>query len=248
MYSPERQSDPLGPDVGFNTTRWSVVVAAGQGHSPDSREALEKLCKTYWYPLYSFVRRRGHTVEEAEDLTQAFFERFLEKSYLNSVEAEKGRFRSFLLVCMKHFLANERERAQTQRRGGKFTLISFDAQDAEDRYAMEPKDHRTPEAAFERRWAETLLATALLRVRDECDAGKHDRFEQLKMFLVQENGAGSYAELSARMGLTEVALRSIVHRLRKRYGELVRAEIADTVTDGRSVDEEMRYLFEILGN
>lgn len=231
----------------FRTTHWSIVLQAGANESPEQHSALERLCQAYWYPLYSFVRRRARDVHEAQDLTQAFFERFLEKNYLAHLSADRGKFRSFLLVALQHFLANEWDRARAGKRGGRAPVISLDAQDAEERFRFEPPDELTPEKAYERRWVETVLEQVLSRLRDECnEAGHEDRFEKLKIFLVEDKGAISFAEMAAQLGLTEPAVKGLVRRMRQRYRELFREEIANTVADPAEVDGEIRHLIEVL--
>src|SRR5687767_8359858 len=171
----------------FRTTHWSMVLHAGLEDSPRRDTALERLCRTYWYPIYYFIRRRGHDSHQAQDLTQGFFERFLQKNYLADVSAEKGRFRTFLLSCVQHFLANEHDRSQALKRGGGVTPLSLDERDDEGRFQFEPRDELTPEKAFERRWVEAVLESVLTRLRDECnEAGHEDRFERLKAYLVED--------------------------------------------------------------
>jgi RNA polymerase sigma-70 factor (ECF subfamily) len=231
----------------FRTTHWSVVLKAA-GESEEQSSALERLCRTYWYPLYSFIRRRGHNAHEAQDLTQGFFERFLEKNYLADVSADKGRFRTFLLSSLQHFLANEWDRSQAQKRGGGYKLVSLDETEADERFQFEPRDEVTPELAFERQWVHALIETALSRLRSECnDAGHEGRFEQFKVFLVEDKGAVSFSEMAAQLGMTEAAVKGIVRRMRQRYRELFREEIANTVGDPAEVDAEIRHLVTILG-
>ena len=231
----------------FRTTHWSVVLQAGTSDSPEQFSALERLCRAYWYPLYSFVRRRGHDAHEAQDLTQAFFERFLEKKYLADVSAAKGKIRSFLLAALQHFLANEWDRARAQKRGGGATLLSLNEGEAEERFHFEPPDQLTPEKAFERRWVETVLEQVLSRLRDECnEAGHEDRFEALKVYLLDEKGAVSFAEMARRLQMTEPAVKGLVRRMRQRYREIFREEIANTVADPKEVDEEIQHLIAVL--
>ena len=237
-------SEEPTPSPIFATMHLSVVLASGDSAIPGGREALEKLCRTYWYPLYAYVRRRGHNAHEAQDLTQEFFARFLESHALRDVSREKGRFRSFLLAAMNHFLANEWKRGQTLKRGGAVSIISLDEAAAEERYQLEPATDLTPERIYERRWALTLLDQVLARLREEyVSAGKGTLFEQLKIFLSDAKGAMSYAEAVARTGLSEAAARQAVHRMRQRYRELMRAEIAHTVSSPKEIDEEVRHLF-----
>lgn len=236
---------PPPSDPRFLTTRWSLVVAAQQRAAPTSREALADLSRLYWYPLYAYIRRRGHDAADAEDLTQAFFARLLEKDTLASVAPAKGRFRSFLLAACQHFLSNERERANALKRGGG-RVVSLDLADADGRYRREPDHDQTPERLFERRWALELLAQSVQHLRDEYAAkGKERLFEALKGQLTGE-GVASYAALAAELGKTESAIKTAVSRLRKRYGELLREQIAETVTSAEQIDEEIHALFQAL--
>jgi RNA polymerase sigma-70 factor (ECF subfamily) len=236
-----------GPSPGvFATTHWSVVLAACSSTIPGAREALEKLCSGYWYPLYAYVQRRGYDTHEAQDLTQEFFTCFLASDALGTVNQEKGRFRSFLLAAMNHFLTNEWKRSQTLKRGAGITLLSFDKATAEESYRLEPTTELTPEKLYERRWTLTLLDHVLGRLREEyVIAGKGELFEQLRTFLSDAKGALSYADAAARTGLSEAAARQVVHRLRKRYRELIRAEIAQTVREPQEIDDEIRHLFQV---
>ena len=237
--------DPVAPIAhGFHTTRWSIVVSA-KGDSCGAHESLAKLCEAYWYPLYAFVRRQGMSEHDAQDLTQEFFARLLEKGWLGGVERERGKFRSWLLASMKHFLANEWDRANRLKRGGGQTVLSLDAQTAEARYALEPADPMTADRIFERRWALTLLEQVLVRLRKEfVAAGREKLFEELKAALA--GGKVDYAEIAARLNLNEGAVRVAVHRLRLRYRDLVRAEIAETVATEDEVDAEVQHLFAAL--
>jgi len=231
----------------FATTHWSVVLAAQAAHTPHAADALEKLCRTYWYPLYAYVRREGSSAADAQDLTQEFFARLLAKNYLAQVERQKGKFRSFLLAALRHFLADQRGRARAVKRGGAADCISLDAQTAEERYRLEPVDRMDAEKIYERRWALTLLEQVLRQLEAEFAAtGKRQLFEQLKVFLLEEKGVGSYAESAARLEMTEGALRVAVHRLRQRYGELFRDEIAHTVARPDEIEEEVRHLLRVL--
>lgn len=231
----------------FATTHWSVVLAAGQSQSPRFAEALEKLCRTYWYPTYAYVRRRGYDVHEAQDLTQEFFARLLEKNYLRTVDRAKGKFRSFLLASLNHFLANEWDRATAQKRGGGQKLISLDDETAEQRYGLEPASHLSPEKTFEQGWALTLLDKALRRLADEfVAAGKGEQFKVLKLFLQKETGAGDYREVATQLEMSTSAVAMAVSRLRQRYRELVVDEIAQTVSSPDEIEDEMRYLFEAI--
>ena len=220
------------------------MIAAGRGGSGDAEAALEELCRTYWYPLYVFVRRQTATREDAEDLTQAFFARFLEKNYLENLNSQKGRFRAFLLASLKHFLANEWDRAHRQKRGGGIAALSLDWQDADARYQIDPADSLTPDVLYDRAWAVTLLERVLGRLRDENAKGdKAKLFDQLKAFLMVGSNAIPYAEVAKQSNLNEGAVRVAVHRLRRRYRELLREEIGQTLSDTAQIEEEMRTLF-----
>jgi RNA polymerase sigma-70 factor (ECF subfamily) len=231
----------------FASTHWSVVLLAKQKVSPEADTALATLCETYWYPLYAFVRRQGHNVHEAQDLTQEFFSRFLAKSYLNQVDAAKGKFRSFLLASMKHFLANEWDRAKASKRGGGRKLVSLDDTSAEERYVLEPADDMTPEKLYHRRWALTLLSQTLTRLRQEFEAaGKATLFDALKGCLTGEMSVRPYAEIGQQHGLSEGAIKIAVHRMRQRYGDLLRLEVAGTVATQSDVEEELRHLLSAM--
>ena len=228
----------------FATTQWMVVLAAGQVHTPQSDQALEELCRSYWFPLYAYVRRRGHNKEDAEDLTQSFFARFLERNNLAGLASERGRFRAFLLASLKHFLANEWDRAQAQQRGGGVAHLSLDWQTADTKFQVAATNEPSPDRAFDREWALALLAKVIQRLQQECDAeGKGKLFEQLKVFLMAGGGAAAQAEVAKSLGLEEGAVRVAIHRLRKRYRGLLRDEIAQTLTDESQVEAEMQALF-----
>jgi RNA polymerase sigma-70 factor (ECF subfamily) len=232
----------------FTTTHWSVVLASAQGDSPQSAAALEELCRAYWYPLYAFVRRQGHSPPDAEDLLQAFFARFLEKRCLNDVDRSKGRFRSFLLAALKHFLANEWDKARAVKRGGQAQFVSLDDGDAETRYWEEPAEAMTPEKLYEQRWVCVLLERVMQRLEhDSDDAGKGQFFEALKPFLIGESHSVGYAELAAQFDVSEAALKMKIQRLRHRYQRLLREEIAHTVATPEEVEDEIRYLFRVVG-
>jgi RNA polymerase sigma-70 factor (ECF subfamily) len=242
--SHESNGNQLLIDRDFAKTRWSLVAAAGQGQSPESKEALATLCRLYWYPLYAYARRRLPTVEDAQDLTQAFFVQLLEKAFLQDADPQRGRFRSFLLTAFKNFLCKERDKANAKKRGGGQHLVPLDFQAGERSYHLEPADHVTPEAIYERRWALTLLEKALTRLRDEfTDAGKGRLFEGLKESLTGEAPSRRYAQVAEDLGISEPAVKVAVYRLRRRYQELLRAEIAQTVDRPEDVDEELRDLF-----
>jgi RNA polymerase sigma-70 factor (ECF subfamily) len=226
-----------------------VVLAAGDPASPQAHEALATLCQTYWYPLYSYVRRQGHDPDHAQDLTQEFFARLLEKDFLGQIDRERGRFRSFLLAACKHFLANERDRARAQKRGGGRQPLSLDLRTAEDRYRLEPAHTATPDRLFERRWAITLLTEVLNQLRTEfAGTDRGPWFDRLKAFLTGEKAETSYQQTAAELGMTVGAVKVAVHRLRRRYRELLREEIARTMNAQDDVDEEIRHLFTALGS
>jgi RNA polymerase sigma factor (sigma-70 family) len=245
---PNRDDAPATA-MGFHTTHWTLVLAAREKDDTVAREALATLCATYWYPLYAFIRRQGSTPHEAEDLTQEFFFRFLERNALERVQPADGKFRSFLLVCLKNFLANERERAQAQRRGGGRPLIPLDGADAETRYALERADHRTPDAEYERRWALAMLEQTMKNLKREyVNGGKADMFEELKGFLPGCQGNVTRSELAIRRGVSVGAIDVAVHRLRQRFGALLREQVAQTVSSEAEVEEEIRHLISVLGN
>lgn len=234
----------------FLTTHWSAVVLAGRREAMGSMEALEWLCRAYWQPVYTFIRRRGHDIEPARDLTQAFFLKLLDKGYLADADRTRGRFRTFLLTAVTRFLANEYDRGTALKRGGGHCIVSLELleQEEEAGVAWDPADRRTPESAYDERWAETLLSRVLDRLREEFDgAGRTGRFEVLKEFLTDDRGSMSYAEAASRLGVTESAVKSGIYRLRQRYGELVREEIAQTVAKPEEIEPEVRYLLEVLG-
>ncbi len=239
---------PSAPrDGSFATTHWSMVLRAGDQRLPESASALEKLCGGYWYPLYAFVRRQGHSVHAAQDLTQEFFSRLLETNSLASVHPDKGRFRTFLIASLKHFLINEWKRSRRQKRGGGQIHFSLDEEIAEGRYQNEPVENLTPEKAFERRWAETLLQCVLDRLRDEWerkDTARH--FEDMKPFLLDGKGSARMADVAARLGVTGASLKWAVSKLRQRYREIFREEIAHTVSCKEDIDDEIRHLFSVL--
>lgn len=235
----------IGPEGSqwFATTHWSVVLAAKGSNTTDATEALEKLCRAYWYPLYAYVRRQGENPQDAQDLTQGFFTRLLEKDYLAQVDRAKGKFRSFLLAALKHFLADERDKARAQKRGGGRPLISLDAQEAEERYRLEPAHDLTPEKLFERRWALSLLFAVFDRLaQDYAEAGKAELFQVIQAFLTPNDGQADYASAARRLNMKEGAVRMAVHRMRRRYGILFRQEVAHTVSTEDEIDDEMNQL------
>ncbi len=231
----------------FATTRWSVVLAAGKSNSAEARDALTVLCETYWYPLYAYVRRQGYDSASAQDLTQGFFARLLEKEDLRNVSRERGRFRSFLLASLKHYLINEWDRARAEKRGGGRRHLSLDFDAAESRYRLEPADPNTPEAIYARQWALTLLDRVFEVLRQEAeDAGKASQFQHVRDFLTGAEPSGSYKQSAELLGMTEGAVKTAVHRLRRRFKERLRGEIAQTVSTEEDVDDEIRHLFEVL--
>ncbi|HKW29764.1 MAG TPA: RNA polymerase sigma factor [Verrucomicrobiae bacterium] len=244
MTSEHTNQSTSAPGDVFATTHWTVVLAAGNRSTPQSDSALEQLCQSYWFPLYAYVRRRGHTKEDAEDLTQAFFARFLAKNYLDGLSAERGRFRAFLLASLKHFLANEWDKSQRQKRGGGTTHLSLDWQTADTQFQVAVAGEPGPDRAFDREWAVALLARVIRRLQAECAADRKAKlFEQLKIFLTAGKGELSHAEAAKSLDMDETAVRVAVHRLRKRYRQLLRDEIARTLADAADVDEELRALF-----
>ena len=231
----------------FATTHWSVVVAAGQSGSEQAQGALEMLCRAYWYPIYVYVRRKGHWPDDAQDLTQEFFAQLISKEHLRLADRNKGKFRTFLLATLDFFLAREWSRAHRQKRGGDFIFVSLDETGPEERYAREPADNDTPERKFERQWALTVLKQTMTALEQECVAnGKGTIFHAVKNLLSGEREAGAYAAVSQNLQMAEGAVRVAVHRLRQRYGELLRAEIGQTVGGPEEVEEEMKYLLRAL--
>jgi RNA polymerase sigma factor (sigma-70 family) len=231
----------------FLTTRWTMVVAASRDSAPGSREALSQLCERYWQPLYSYARRQGYSVEQAQDLTQAFFARFLEKRDVQDADPGRGKFRSFLLSSFKHFLANEYDRERAKKRGGDQVMIALEVDAAEARYAAEPADELTPEMLFERQWALALIDRVMTTLRaDLARSGKEATFDQLKGLLMGEKEEGGYAHIARALGTTEGALKVTVHRLRRKFQNALRAEITATVSDDSEIDEEIRYLIGVL--
>jgi RNA polymerase sigma-70 factor (ECF subfamily) len=230
----------------FATTHWSVVLAAGRDSTPCAQEALEQLGRVYWYPLYAFLRWQGHGVEDAQDLVQGFFLHLLRGDILRVAEPGRGRFRSFLLGTLKHFVSDEKGKATAQKRGGDQQFISWDLAHAERLFRQEPADPSSPDRLFERRWAMTLLEQALARLRAECVAdGRSDLFEQLQAFVTGEKGPMSYAEAAANLGLSLSALKSAIFRLRRRYHELVWEEVGHTVADPGDVEDELRHMLAV---
>jgi RNA polymerase sigma-70 factor (ECF subfamily) len=231
----------------FATTRWSLVLAAGGPETPGSHDALATLCRLYWYPLYAYIRRQGHQHDRAEDLVQAFFVKLLEKQSLQHARAERGRFRSFLLVSFKHFVANEYERERAAKRGDARGTVSLDVSSGESRYALEPRDEVTPELLFERQWALALVDRVHVRLRSiSVRAGKGALFEHLKDCITADQPDLPYRDVAVRLGMTEGAVRVAAHRLRRRFRDLLRDEIRQTVDDDSGMDEEMDFLLSTL--
>ena len=231
-------------DRHFQTTHWSIVLAAGRNSSPNSSEALASLCQTYWYPLYAYARRRVNDAHEAQDLTQGFFAQLLEKNYIAAAEPERGKFRAFLLTSFKNFLANEWDKARALKRGGGKAPIPLDFESGESRFSLEPTDDLTPDRLYEKQWALTLLTHVLGQLREESvRAGKEQQFEHLKEFITGPALPGGYTEAAGRLDMTEGAAKVAAHRLRRRYRDLLRAEISQTVYDPSEVDDEIRSLF-----
>jgi RNA polymerase sigma-70 factor (ECF subfamily) len=229
----------------FPTTRWTTVIAAGGRQQKESRSALVSLCENYWYPLYAYLRRRGYPADEAQDLTQEFFIRVLEGRYLDRADPEKGRFRSFLLVSLKFFVADEEDRSRARKRGGGM-IESLELSSGEERYQREPAHGETPQRIFERRWALSMLERVVERLRTEFILhGRPEHFDRLKVFLLGQSDA-PYSALAREMNTSEGALKVAIHRLRKRYRELFRQEIADTVADPSEVESELRFLAAVL--
>jgi RNA polymerase sigma factor (sigma-70 family) len=251
-YTPSKDSS-AGSNISpprrpvFVTTRWSVVLRAGRNDTTRARDALARLCQSYWFPLYSYVRRRGYSAHDAEDLTQDFFARLLERQSLARADPGRGRFRSFILTAMNHFLATEWQKTQTQKRGGRCEVLSLDLAGAEQRYGLEPADQSSPDKAFDKQWALALLDEVVNRLEAEYrQEGRAGLFSSLKQTLTGTRETQPYAVLATRLGLSEGAVKAAVHRLRRRYRELLQSEIADTVAAPGEVNEELRHLFQAL--
>jgi RNA polymerase sigma-70 factor (ECF subfamily) len=245
----KQPDDTSRPQLGavFATTHWSVVLAAGQGDSTCAHDALSYLCQIYWYPLYAYARRCGHSPHDAQDLTQEFFARLLEGNWVAKADQQRGRFRSFLLTAMKRFMINEWKKAHVQKRGGNQTVLSLNDDTAEHRYQLEPIEKRTPESLFERGWALSLLNSVLLKLEQEYShEGKTEWMETMRPALTAERDDIRYAEIATKLDITETAARVAVHRLRKHYRHLIRSEVAHTVASPDEVDEEMHHLFQVL--
>ncbi len=244
----QNQEEVSARGQGFATTHWSVVLAAGHTSIPGAGDALEKLCRSYWHPLYGYLRRLGHSQHDAQDLTQEFLARVLERKLLRVADPVRGRFRSFLLGTLKHFLSDERKKARAQKRGSGHQPLSLDVELAEQQHNLEPATDRTPETLFDRRWALTVMERTVARLREEYVAADRGKlFDELKPFQPGEEAVQSYAEVAARLGLSESAVKSAIWRLRQRHRDLLREEIAHTVAAPAEVDEEIRYLLSVLG-
>jgi RNA polymerase sigma factor (sigma-70 family) len=236
---------PAGPV--FKDTRWSVVLTAKDLSAPNCEQAMATLCEQYSYPVYAFIRRKGHSPHDAEDLAQGFFHRLISKDFLRTVDREKGRFRTFLLTAVQRFLCNEWEKSQAQKRGGGAVFVTWDADAAEERYCQEPSHDLTPEKLFDRRWALTLLEKAMYSLRKEYQlADKLAFFDAMQPYLLGEQKHDGYSALADEFGMTEGSLRVAVHRLRQRYGMLLRQQIEETVADAADVDDELKQLFAVL--
>ena len=232
----------------FRSTHWSVVLAAGDSQSKETATALEKLCRTYWYPLYAFVRRQGWNEHDSQDLTQAFFAYLLEKKGFARASPEKGKFRSFLLASLSNFLNNERDKRQRLKRGGGIEIVPLDVEQGEARYRAEPAVEDTPERIFERQWAQTVIEQAAARLQGEFAAAQQaDRFTVLKDFLMGDSQTLSYSDAATQLGMSVSAVTSAIHRLRERFREVFRDEIANTLENPENTDEEIRYLLTVLG-
>lgn len=237
----------VSQDPVFASTHWSVVLRAGRSDSPEGLAALSELCRTYWYPLYGYARRQGCDVHQAQDLTQDFFGKLIEKNYLNVADRRRGKFRWFLLTAFKCFLANEWDRTQALKRGGGKQIVSFDAMTAEERYLHEPQDRLSADQLYDRRWAADLLAGARARLRAEyAETDRALRFQHLEAYLPGGQPSLSQAEVGAALGLTEGTVKQEVFRLRRRFGELLREAVAQTVAHPDEVDEEIQYLIDVM--
>jgi RNA polymerase sigma factor (sigma-70 family) len=231
----------------FVTTHWSIVLAAGRSDTTRSRDALARLCQTYWYPLYAYVRRRGYSAHDAQDLTQSFFAHMLEKQSIIAADPERGRFRSFILTAMNNFLAQEWQKSRAQKRGGGSEVFSLDLAQAEQRYDLEPATSETPDKDFDKKWALALLESVMAQLEaDYKQENKTDLFNALKQTLTGSRESQPYAELAKQLDMSEAAIKVAVHRLRKRYRELLQSEIANTVSSPQDIKEEMRQLFAAL--
>jgi RNA polymerase sigma-70 factor (ECF subfamily) len=230
----------------FHTTHWSVILAAREGEAPQANAALERLCRSYWYPLYGFIRRRGMGVEDAQDLTQEFFSRMLQRDFLRNVAKEKGRFRTFLLASLKNFLTSEWRRGQSAKRGGGQLIVSWDELHAEERYGNEPTDELMPDRFFDQRWAMAVMEEAMATLSAEQTAGKAAQFASLKPYLSTEASKAEYETVAATLGMTPGAVSVAVHRLRRRFSEVVRSVVSHTVASPDQVEQEVQFLAQAL--
>src|SRR5687767_6683655 len=236
------------PPTRFETTQWSLVLAAGHGGEATAERALAHLCAVYWYPVFAFVRRKGHSPEDAQDLTQGFFARLIEKGDLGDADRTRGRFRSFLLTACQHYLANEHDRIRTQKRGGGQTPVPIDVATAEHRYERALSHNETPERLYDRQWALTLLDSVFQGLRTEyAENGKQEMFDRLKDFVTADDDAGTHAEAAKDLGTSAGAIKVAVHRMRRRFREELLRRVADTLGPGQDVDDEIRHLLETLG-
>jgi len=245
-FSDSESAQRLPQPQWFTTTHWSVVLAAATADSPCAAHSLEQLCRAYWHPLYAYVRRKGHNPEDAQDLTQQFFARLLQDNRLSLADQSRGRFRTFLLSALQNFLINEWTKAGRQKRGAGIEFVPLHTEDPENPYAAEPMDGRTPETIYEERWAAALMTRAFDRLRDEYGAERERLLAALKPFVWGEKSGASHVEIAAALGLSAGAVRVAVHRLRRRYRESLRQEIASTVATPEDVDDELRHLIEIV--
>ena len=247
MPEPDRESAAGGSR--FRTTHWSMVLSAGDSGDPLSREALSTLCQMYWHPVYAFVRRKGYDPDTAQDLTQGFFLFLLEKNTIKTARPDKGKFRSFLLVVLKRYLTNEWKRQRAEKRGGGSASLTFSFEDAERRYALEPVDRDTPETIFEKQWIRTLIHNSLQRLKREMNSsGKPERTEPLTSILTGSGDGAPYVEVARKLGMSESALKVSIHRTRRRFGSMLREEVAQTVSEPSLVEEELSYLFSAGGS
>ena len=236
--------DPNNLPRDMQTTRWSVILLAGEEQGSDAEKALATLCETYWFPLYAYIRRRGNSATEAQDLTQEFFATLIDKKFVAAADQERGRFRAFLLTACKHFLSKQRDKARAQKRGGGRKPLSLDLDLGESRYVAEPADTLTPEQLYDREWAVDLLKRVISRLEEEMvKSGKSDWFERIKVFIVAGHEDATYGEVAESLDTTEAAIKMAVHRMRKRYGKLLREEIAETLEHVADVEDEIRALF-----
>jgi DNA-directed RNA polymerase specialized sigma24 family protein len=247
MIPHSSQTAGARPSISFDTTHWSVVLAAGQGKTPRAAEALQSLCQAYWRPLYAYVRRRVSDAAEAQDLTQAFFAELLEKNYVGAATPERGRFRAFLLTAFRHFLSKQWEKAKAQKRGGRRAPLSLHFEAAEAQFQLEPCAGLTPEQLYDRQWAVTLLGQTMERLEAEfAVGGKEEQFQQLKPFVIGDHAGATYADVAARLDTTEAAAKMAAHRMRRRYRDLLRDAIAQTVAAPEEIEDEIRSLFAAL--